>query len=116
VRDGDGFLTGVEAVIDKDHASSVLARMLGVEALVIVTAISKVALNFGKPNQYDIDIMSVGEARRYLSQGEFPPGSMGPKIEAAIDFLEGGGKEVLITSHREIEKTLSGSAGTRIVP
>jgi carbamate kinase len=116
VRGEDGSLKGVEAVIDKDYASSVLARMLGVEALVIVTAVSKVALNYGKSNQFDVDIMSVNEARRYLAQGEFPAGSMGPKIEAAIEFLEGGGKEVLVSSHREIEKALSGNAGTRIVP
>lgn len=116
VRSADGLLRGVEAVVEKDYASSVLARVLRVEAFVIVTAVSKVALNFGKPDQYDIDSMSVKEARRYLERGEFPPGSMGPKIEAAIDFLEGGGKEVLITSHRDIEKALAGKAGTRIIP
>ncbi|MFH0778466.1 MAG: carbamate kinase [Candidatus Eisenbacteria bacterium] len=116
VRLSDGSLKGVEAVIDKDLAASVLARVLGVEALVIVTAVAKVALSFGKPDQFDVDLMRAAEAGRYLAAGEFPSGSMGPKIEAAIEFLEGGGKEVLITSHIEIREALQGRAGTKIIP
>lgn len=116
VRDPDGSLRGVEAVIDKDLASSVLAREQGVEAFVIVTAVPKVALSFGKPDQVDVDLMSVSEAARYLEAGEFPPGSMGPKIRSAIEFLEGGGKEVIIASYREIALAIQGKAGTRIVP
>jgi carbamate kinase len=106
----------VEAVIDKDFASSVLARVLSVEAFFIGTAVSKVALHFGKSDQYDIDLMSVAEAKRYLAAGEFPPGSMGPKIQAAIEFLEGGGKEVVIASCDEIGRAIEGKAGTRIIP
>jgi carbamate kinase len=116
VRDPDGSLRGVEAVIDKDLASSVLAREQGVEALVMVTAVPKVALNFGKPDQLDVDLMSTSEAKRYLEAGEFPPGSMGPKIQAAIEFLEGGGREVIIASCGEIALAIQGKAGTRIVP
>jgi carbamate kinase len=116
VRTPDGMLKGVEAVIDKDFASSVLARVLNVEAFVIGTAVSKVAIHFGKPDQCDIDLMSVAEARRYLAAGEFPPGSMGPKIQAAIEFLEGGGKEVVITSCDEIGRAIEGKAGTKIIP
>jgi carbamate kinase len=116
VRNADGSLRGVEAVIDKDFASSILALEQEAEALVLVTAVPKVALSFGKPGQVDIDIMSVSEARRYLEAGEFPAGSMGPKIEAAIEFLEGGGKEVIIASHSEIALAIQGKAGTRIIP
>ncbi len=116
VKEPDGSLRGVEAVIDKDLASSVLAKDQGVEALVIATAIPKVALSFGKPDQLDVDVMSVSEARRYLEAGEFPPGNMGPKIQAAIEFLEGGGREVIIASCEEIALAIQGRAGTRIIP
>ncbi|UCF79871.1 MAG: carbamate kinase [Candidatus Eiseniibacteriota bacterium] len=116
VRDRDGSLSGVEAVIDKDFSSGVLAAEQGVEALVMVTAVPKVALRFGKPDQLDVDLMSAAEAGRYLEAGEFPPGSMGPKIEAAIDFLNGGGREVVIASHLEIALAIQGRAGTRIIP
>lgn len=116
VETPDGMLKGVEAVIDKDFASSVLARVLSVEAFVIGTAVSKVAVHFGKSDQYDIDLMSVAEAKRYLAAGEFPAGSMGPKIQAAIEFLEGGGKEVVIASCDEIGRAIEGKAGTKIIP
>ncbi|MCX5801759.1 MAG: carbamate kinase [Candidatus Eisenbacteria bacterium] len=116
VETPEGMLKGVEAVIDKDFASSVLAAVLNVEAFVIATAVSKVALHFGKPDQYDIDLMSAAEAKRYLAAGEFAPGSMGPKIQAAVEFLEGGGKEVIITSCDEIGRAIDGKAGTKIIP
>lgn len=116
VETPEGLLKGVEAVIDKDFASSVLARVLNVETFVIGTAVSKVAIRFGKPDQYDIDLMTVAEAKRYLVAGEFPPGSMGPKIEAAVEFLEGGGKEVVIASCNEIGRAIEGKAETKIIP
>jgi len=116
IRTPEGMLKGVEAVIDKDFASGVLATVLNVEAFVIATAVSKVAIHFGTPDQYDIDLMSVAEARRYLAAGEFPPGSMGPKIQAAVEFLEGGGKEVIIASCGDIGRAIEGKAGTKIIP
>lgn len=116
IRTPEGMLKGVEAVIDKDFASGVLATVLNVEAFVIATAVSKVAIHFGTSDQYDIDLMSVAEARRYLAAGEFPPGSMGPKIQAAVEFLEGGGKEVIIASCGDIGRAIEGKAGTKIIP
>ncbi|HEC83239.1 MAG TPA: carbamate kinase [Firmicutes bacterium] len=115
IRDKDGNLKGVEAVIDKDRASSVLARQLGAEVLVILTQVEKVAINFGKPDQKDLDVLTVEEAKRYLAQGEFPPGSMGPKIESAIESLENGGEEVLITLPELLYEAVQGRRCTRIV-
>lgn len=108
-------LVGVEAVIDKDLASSLLARQLQAERLVIVTTVGRVALHYKKPNQQWLDRMTVSEARRYYAQGEFPPGSMGPKIAAAIEFLEAGGRDCLITSPEFLRGALSGQGGTHIV-
>jgi len=116
VRETDGSLRGVEAVIDKDYASSLLASGIGADLFLISTAVEKVALNYGKPNQVWLDRMTLAEAKRYLSEGHFPPGSMGPKIEAIIQFLEKGGKEALITSPESIERALAGETGTRIAP
>ncbi len=116
VRDSDGKLRGIEAVIDKDRASSVLAKQLQAHLLFILTQVEKVALRFGKPDQQDLDVMTVEEARKYLSQGEFPPGSMGPKIEAAIEFLEAGGEEVVITKPELLSEALGGRRCTRIIP
>lgn len=116
VRCPDGTLRGVEAVIDKDRASSVLARELRADMLVILTGVEKVALNFGKPDQRDLDVLSVGEAKTYLAQGEFAPGSMGPKIEAAIEFLEAGGQEVVITRPELLPEARKGRRSTRIIP
>jgi len=112
----DGALRGVEAVIDKDRASSVLARQLKAEILIILTEVEKVALNFGKADQKDLDLITVKEARSYLKDGQFPPGSMGPKIEAAIEFLEAGGEQVVITKPELLSEALSGNRCTRIVP
>ncbi|MGH2452205.1 MAG: carbamate kinase [bacterium] len=111
----DGALRGVEAVIDKDHASSLLARTIRADLLLISTAVERVALNYRKPDERALERVTLAEARRYLAEGQFPPGSMGPKIEAAIDYLQAGGKEVLITSPEKIERALAGETGTRIV-
>ena len=111
-----GALRGVEAVIDKDRASSVLARQLKAQVLIILTEVEKVALDFGKPDQKDLDMMTVDEARSSLEQGQFPPGSMGPKIEAAIEFLEAGGEQVVITKPELLSEALGGTRCTRIVP
>jgi len=116
VRDANGDLRGVEAVIDKDRASSVLARELRADILMILTEVEKVAVNFGKPDQRGLDSMTVAEARKYLADGEFPPGSMGPKIEAAIEFLEDGGEAVIITRPELASEALEGKRCTRIVP
>jgi len=116
VRLSDGTLKGVEAVIDKDRASSVLARQLGADMLVILTQVEKVALNYGKPNQIDLDLLTVEEAKQYLKEGQFPPGSMGPKIEAAIEFLEAGGEEVVITLPELLYEGIQGRRCTRILP
>ncbi len=109
-----GEYRGVEAVIDKDLASVVLAAAVGAERLVIVTVVDRVALHFGTPQQQDLDSMTLAEARRYYDEGHFPPGSMGPKILGAIRFLERGGKEVLVTSPQRLRDALAGKAGTRI--
>lgn len=116
VRSPDGSLKGVEAVIDKDRASSVLARELNADMLVILTGVEKVAINFGKPDQRDLDVLTVTEARAYLAQGEFAPGSMGPKIEAAIEFLEDGGQEVVITRPELLPEARKGKRSTRVIP
>ncbi|MGD2253295.1 MAG: carbamate kinase [Anaerolineales bacterium] len=116
VEEKDGSLAGVEAVIDKDFASSLLARRIDADLLLISTAVEKVALNFNQPNQVWLDSMTLNEARRYLEEGHFAKGSMEPKIMAIIDFLERGGKEALITTPENIERALNRETGTRIVP
>jgi carbamate kinase len=116
VADAAGNLTGASAVIDKDHASSLLARQLGAELLVISTAVEKVCLNFGKPNQVDVDRMTVAEAKQYVAEGHFKPGSMLPKIQAVIAFLEGGGREAIITDPAHLSLAFAGKTGTHVVP
>ncbi|KPL00476.1 MAG: carbamate kinase [candidate division Zixibacteria bacterium SM23_73_3] len=112
----NGALEGMDAVIDKDRASAVLARDIGAELLLILTEVEKVALHFGTLLQIDLDKLTVEEAKKYLKEGHFPSGSMGPKIEAAIQFLESGGKEVIITSiPRAYDAVKKKTAGTRIV-
>ena len=111
----EGWLEGVDAVIDKDLASAVLGLEIGAEKLIIITGVEKVALKFGTPQQIDLDRLTVSEAKKYMAQGEFPKGSMGPKIQAAINFIEGGGKEVIITSIEKTSQALKGNAGTRIL-
>lgn len=111
-----GGLKGVEAVIDKDYASALLAEGMKVDLFLISTAVEKVALNYGKPNQVFLNRVTLKEARKYYEEGHFPPGSMGPKIQAIIDFLEKGGKEALITNPENIERALAGETGTHFVP
>jgi carbamate kinase len=106
-------LSGVEAVIDKDLASSKLGEQIGADILLIATDVEKVALNYSKPNQKLLDRISVAEAKKFLQEGHFPPGSMGPKIEAVINFLEKGGKQAIITSIEKINDGLEGKAGTQ---
>ncbi|MFX1479668.1 MAG: carbamate kinase [Promethearchaeota archaeon] len=107
-------LYGVEAVIDKDLASAKLAEQIEADILLIATDIEKVALNYGTPTQKDLDKLSITEAKKYLKEGHFLPGSMGPKIEAVINFMEAGGEKAIITSIEKIKKALEGKAGTEI--
>ncbi|MBC7233167.1 MAG: carbamate kinase [Chloroflexi bacterium] len=116
IEDEEGNLVGSEAVIDKDYASSLLANSINADLLLISTAVEKVALNYGKPNQVWLDRMTLSEAKKYLAEGHFHKGSMGPKIQASIWFLERGGKEALITNPENIERALLGQTGTRIEP
>ncbi len=111
----DGTLEGVDGVIDKDRTSAVLGSEIGADLLVILTDVGKVALNFGTESQTDIDEMTVSQAAAYLAAGHFPSGNMGPKIKAAIDFLEKGGKKVVIASLAEAYDAVEGKAGTYIV-
>jgi carbamate kinase len=115
-RENDGWYEGVDAVVDKDRASAVLARDVGAEEFYILTDTDKVALNFGKPNQRNLDKLTVAEAKAFAAEGHFPPGSMGPKIEAAITFLESGGERVVICALEDLPLALDGKAGTLIVP
>jgi len=110
----DGTIEGLDGVIDKDLASAVLAKDIEADILVILTAVPSVYLNFGKPDQRPLRELKLAEARKLLAAGEFPKGSMGPKIEAACRFIEYGGKEVLITSLDTVDTALAGNEGTRI--
>ncbi len=116
IQDDTGDLRGVEAVIDKDTASSLLARALRADRLVVATGVERVALDFGKPTQRWLDRMTLAEAKRLYAENQFDRGSMGPKIGAVIEFLEGGGAEGIITDPSHLAPALAGSAGTRIVP
>jgi len=116
VIEQDGMLKGAEAVIDKDYASALLAIGIKADVFLISTAVEKVALDFGKPDQKWLDRMTLAEAKKYLEQGQFPSGSMGPKIEAIINYLEHGGKEALITNPENLERALRGETGTCVVP
>jgi carbamate kinase len=108
-------LAGVEAVIEKDLATAVLARDLGAEHVFFLTGVDRVALGFGTPQQRAVDRLTVSEARRLLAAGEFPPGSMGPKVQAAVQFVEGGGAAAVITSLDRIAEAVTGRGGTRVV-
>jgi carbamate kinase len=116
IADEQGNLSGAAAVIDKDLASAVLAKEIAADLLVISTAVEKVCLNFGKPGQRALDSMTITEAKQYISEGHFQPGSMLPKIQACVQFLENGGREALITTPEALPAALSGKTGTRIVP
>lgn len=115
VRAADGQLTGVDAVIDKDRASDLLGRLVEADTLMIVTQIDRVFLRFGQPDAEALDELDTARARELLAAGEFPPGSMGPKIESALGFLEHGGREVIITDPPSILEAVAGRAGTRLV-
>ena len=108
-------LVGVEGVIDKDRASSLLAVDLGAERLIIVTSVDRVALRYGSSNPCWLDVLTIEQARRHLAAGEFPPGSMGPKIEAALEFVARGGRECIITSAEQAARAVRGEAGTHII-
>ncbi len=110
----DGSYHGVEAVIDKDLASSLLARLLGCEMLCIITGVDRVALHYGKPDQRELACATAEELSRYAAEGHFSAGSMGPKVQAAIEFVRGGGREVVITSPAKLWEALEGESGTRI--
>jgi carbamate kinase len=114
---GEGQYVGTAAVIDKDFASSLLAQLIQADLLLISTAVEKVALDFGKPSQRWVDKMTLSEAKQYLAEGtHFAKGSMAPKIEAIIWFLENGGKQAIITNPENIGEALKGNTGTWIVP
>ena len=114
IRNKQGGLEGVEAVIDKDLGSSLLARNLGADTFIISTAVDSVYLNFGEKSQKPIARATVSEIKKYMGEGHFKPGSMKPKIEAVIQFLEGGGKKAIITSPENLLKAVKGEAGTTI--
>jgi carbamate kinase len=115
IEDDNGELQGVEAVIDKDFASSLLARSLGADALVLPTGVEKVAINFKKSTQRWLDRMTLAEARRHQADDQFDAGSMGPKVAALVDFVESGGRLGLITDPPNVTRALRGETGTRVV-
>jgi carbamate kinase len=108
-------LSGVEAVVDKDLASQLLASHIKADLLIMITDVEYVAINYGKPEQEDLKKITSSEARNYLKEGHFPPGSMGPKILTSIRFLESGGKRVVITTPDNLEDALDKKTGTHIV-
>jgi carbamate kinase len=115
-EDETGGLAGMEAVIDKDFAGALLAASVGADLLLISTAVEKVALNFNKPSQQWLDRITLAEARQYLAEGHFAKGSMGPKIQAIVWFLERGGRQALVTNPANIERALQGETGTWVIP
>jgi carbamate kinase len=116
IRDEEGNLHGVNAVIDKDRGTSLLANGLKADLFMISTGVEQVAINFGKPDQKNLDRMTLAEARRYMAEGQFAPGSMYPKIEAIVAYLERGGPQAIITSPENIARALRGESGTLICP
>ena len=110
-----GQLAGVEGVVDKDFASSLLATQIRAQKLIIVTSVEQVAIRFGQAGQQWLGTLTPQEAGDYLAAGEFPPGSMGPKIEAGIDFIAKGGEECIITSTESVARAVLGEGGTHIV-
>lgn len=114
VRKANGVREGIEAVIDKDMTSALMANVLGYDTLMILTAVSKVAVDFGKPTQRWLDRVTLRELKAHHAAGQFPPGSMGPKIDAAISFIEGGGERVIIARLDEAMPALEGKTGTHV--
>ena len=115
VRDENGSLKGVPAVIDKDFAAEMIGNYIGAELLLLITPVEKVAINFGTPEEKSLSSITLEEAEQYYNEGHFPPGSMGPKMQAAIQFLHSGGKKAIITSLNCIESAIKGQAGTQII-
>ncbi len=115
VKDEAGNLKGAAAVIDKDHATSLLATKLNADLFIISTAVEKVYINYNRPDQTGLDRMTIREASAYIDQGQFAKGSMLPKVKAAVSFLEHGGREALITNPESLEQAVAGKTGTRIV-
>lgn len=113
--DDNNHLEGIDAVIDKDMASALLGNLIGADELYIMTAVNKVALNFGTPEQKNLDVMTMSEADKYLNEGHFPYGSMGPKMKSAIMFLRNGGKRVIITAIDKLADAIEGKDGTSII-
>ena len=116
IQKENGDLVGVEAVIDKDFGSAILASMIKADLFLISTAVEKVAINFNKPDQKWLDQLTVAEARKYLAEGQFAKGSMMPKIEAILKYMDQGGKKALITDPEHIKDALEGKTGTWILP
>jgi carbamate kinase len=116
IRRPDGDLVGVEAVIDKDRAAAVLAREISADLLIFLTAVEYVYVDYRQSGQRPLKVLSRAEARDYLAAGHFAPGSMGPKIESALDFLSRGGRRVLITQPESLAAALNGDTGTHIFP
>ena len=115
IRNEKGVRHGIQAVIDKDLTSAHIGNVLGIDVLMILTAVPKVCINFGTPEQRELDRVTLKEIKEFYALGQFPPGSMGPKIDAAIKFLEGGGKHVIIADLEEAMPALHGKTGTHIV-
>jgi carbamate kinase len=116
IEDEKGNLIGVEAVIDKDFGSSVLANLIKADLFMISTAVEKVAINFNKPDQKWLDKLTVAEAKKFVEEGQFAKGSMLPKVQAILKYLENGGKQAIITNPENIGRALRGETGTWIVP
>lgn len=114
IRENNGTLTGVEAVIDKDRTAAVLGNNLGADVLMILTDVDKIAINFGKKDQRFLDKITVDEAKKYIADGHFGKGSMEPKVQAACHFVENGGKKAIITSLNKSKMALDGLTGTII--
>jgi carbamate kinase len=115
IINGRGLFQGVEAVIDKDYAASLIAREVKADLFVILTNVDRVCLNFGQPEEEPLAILDIKEAQKHLEEDQFPPGSMGPKIRAAIEYIQSGGKEVLITSANHLKAALINRSGTKII-
>lgn len=114
VTERDGELVGIEAVVDKDHTADLLGRLLGADVLLILTDVERVALDFGKPTEHAVDELTIEEAEAEMRQGQFLEGSMGPKVESCIRFVQGGGEKAVITSLERAKDALDGKAGTTI--
>ena len=116
IRGPKGVRHGVQAVIDKDLTSALMANVLGIRWMMILTAVAKVSVNYGRPDQKDLELVSAQALRAYHEEGHFPVGSMGPKVEAALRFLEGGGERVIIAHLEAANAALRGETGTHVVP